>query len=233
MKVFPVVHINEIGVATEQASRALDYGADGVYLINHKGSIGEVFNTFNILDKAKPGSFIGVNLLGVRPRDALRIMNDLYADKLISRVPDGLWTDDALDERTAGETLAYKNQTPSIKGVRYLGGIAFKYTQSYSENPNAVQQLTAEAQDRVDVVTTSGAGTGKPPTVAKIVAMHQVANGANKLLAVASGIDSTNIAKFQGIVDEVLVASSIETAPYSGIFDADKLKEIISLAHSL
>lgn len=47
MKVFPVVHINMSETAVVQAKTALDYGADGVYLIDHKGSAGTVLDTLD------------------------------------------------------------------------------------------------------------------------------------------------------------------------------------------
>ena len=52
-------------------------------------------------------------------------------------------------------------------------------------------------------------------------------------LAVASGISIENIADYQGIVDEVLVSSSVETAPYSGVFDPFRLHAFIRAAHEL
>jgi predicted TIM-barrel enzyme len=235
MKVFPVVHINDSAEAVFQASTALEFGADGVYLINHHGKdqLGDLFNTFNKLNYVKPDSFIGVNLLGVRPLAACIVMNRLHTDKTISRIPDGLWADNALTESQMGETLAYKKQVGGMDGLRYLGGISFKYTGTFTENPALASQLTSEALERVDVITTSGAGTGTPPTVAKITAMKNIADSAHKPLAVASGIDVGNVTNYQGIVDELLVASSVETEPYSGIFDQQKLQTLITLVHSL
>lgn len=37
MRVYPVVHINTPEVAVEQATLAIELGADGVYLIDHQG----------------------------------------------------------------------------------------------------------------------------------------------------------------------------------------------------
>jgi phosphoribosylanthranilate isomerase len=52
-------------------------------------------------------------------------------------------------------------------------------------------------------------------------------------LAVASGLSIENIDDYAGLIDEVLVASSVETKPYSGVFDTAKLKQFIDKAHSL
>lgn len=233
MKVFPVVHINESGEAVTQATHALDLGADGVYLINHWGNTEELFDTFNKLDIAKPKAFIGMNLLDLRPLDACRVMKNLHDRNSLQRIPNSLWADNALTETRNCETLNYIRQVGGMESMSYLGGISFKYTTTYTEEPMLAYNLTLAALDRVDVVTTSGAGTGTPPTVAKIAAMKSAASNAGKPLAVASGIDSNNIGNFEGIVDEVLVSSSVETTPFSGIFDAKKLKLFIELAHNL
>ncbi len=49
----------------------------------------------------------------------------------------------------------------------------------------------------------------------------------------ASGIGLGNIDDYAGIVDQVLVASSVEPEPYSGIFDATKLAEFIAIANDI
>lgn len=50
-------------------------------------------------------------------------------------------------------------------------------------------------------------------------------------LAIASGMAVDDIEAFQGVVDEILVASSVETGLYSGVFDKRKLHALIDSAH--
>lgn len=233
MRVYPVVHINNSIEAVNEASHALELGADGVYLIDHSCDVDKVVDTFNQLSSVKSDAFIGVNLLGMGPLAACVAIKDLCDDRNLNRIPDGLWVDDALTEVEAGETLAYKKRIGGMNGMRYLGGISFKYTATFTEDPGLAYQLTIDALERVDTVTTSGAGTGTPPTVEKISAMKHAAGDAGKMLAVASGVSLENIANYKGIIDEVLVASSVETAPYSGVFDTDKLQTFIKVAHNL
>lgn len=60
----------------------------------------------------------------------------------------------------------------------------------------------------VDVVTTSGPGTGEPPTVEKLATMRQALG--DRALAVASGITPENVEPFLPYVDAFLVATGIE-----------------------
>ena len=83
---------------------------------------------------------------------------------------------------------------------------------------------------RLEFNTTSGSGTGIPPTVAKLRAMREAAA---RPIAVASGISSSNIGNYESLVDEILVASSVETAPYSGVFEMAALARTIEAAHGL
>ena len=76
MKVFPVVHINMSETAVVQAKTALDYGADGVYLIDHKGSAGTVLDTLDQLRSVRPGSYAGVNLLGYSALGAVQQLQE-------------------------------------------------------------------------------------------------------------------------------------------------------------
>jgi predicted TIM-barrel enzyme len=148
-------------------------------------------------------------------------------------IPNALWADDVTDnfEQRPQEFLEHKNQDPLLKHVKLAGGIAFKYTPTFTENPSIARSEVENLKDAVDIVTTSGAGTGQPPTAEKLRAV-KIAAG-DKPVAVASGISAENISDFAGSVDQILVSTSIETEPYSGIFDKDKLKEIIELAHKI
>lgn len=227
MKVFPVVHINDHHIAVEQAHVALGLGADGVYLISHGGGRDNVLDVLNLVRRTAPTSFLGVNLLGQSTESALRRIHEYGLDTGI--FADGLWSDDIMDDqaRPSG-AMHYKAAHPELAGVDLLGGVAFKYTPTYTDDPIAAAAAAHQSEPFVDVVTTSGPGTGMPPLPAKIAAMK---HAIGKPLAVASGIGLDNIDDYAGIVDQLLVASSVETEPYSGIFAATKLAEFITVAH--
>lgn len=230
-EIFPVVHINSIKQAVEQAGVALDLGADGVYLIDHmSGHSDKLLQALRRTSAEYPDGFVGVNFLN--HSNALDAFDDLRTAKaveIISSYPDGLWVDDA--SRADFETLALREQYPELKTIRYLGGVAFKYTVRYTDNPDIAVLEAKQFSGFVDVVTTSGPGTGRPPRPEKIAAMKRAIGG--QPLAVASGVDIDNLPDYGGNIDQLLVASSIETVKGSGIFDEAKLRDLIQLAHKL
>ena len=83
--------------------------------------------------------------------------------------------------------------------------------------------------DEVDIVTTSGPGTDRPASIEKIKAIRQAIG--EKPLGLASGVSIENIDNLKPYVDDVLVSSSIETAPYSGEFVRPKLYELVQAAY--
>lgn len=232
MKIFPVVHINNPETAVEQANLAYDEGADGVYLIDHRMTSGDtkLFNVFNALAEQRgDDAYLGVNLLGLSAEKAMVRIDSAVEGRSLVRTPDGLWSDDTLSSFDPFE--AYRSLKNShVASMRFLGGVTFKYTDRFTENPDFAASDTRWLSPAVDVVTTSGKGTGSPPSVAKIAAMKLATD---KPLAVASGISLENIADYEGIVDEILAASSVETESYSGVFDPVKLRALIAAAHSL
>jgi predicted TIM-barrel enzyme len=232
MEVYPVVHINDPETAKEQAELALDFGADGVYLIDHHGRTQPIFDTMRKIRAERPNSFIGVNFLGHTIDDVYEMIDRSSKDGGPNILPNAVWADDVQDNFVEPESfLKQKKRSPTLTEIKLLGGISFKYTPTFTEDPKRASAETTRLRDAVDVVTTSGAGTGKAPTVEKLRAVKQAAG--DKPVAVASGISTKNIKNFDGLVDQILVSSSVETRPYSGIFDEEKLKEIIQAAHDL
>lgn len=228
MKVFPVVHINDSETACRQAEVALDAGADGIYLIDHiTADPGMLFEVHNHLDTA---AFIGINMLGHTALESLIITNQALQSGRLERPIDALWADDVRADRPFDAVMEYKQRNNLVSKVQYYGGVAFKYTQTYTDNPEIAAQEVQFLDTSVDVVTTSGKGTGKAPTVEKIKAMRAATN---KSLAIASGVTIDNVRNYAGIIDEVLIASSIETGHYSGVFDKKKMTDFIQTVHAV
>jgi len=232
VEIYPVVHINRsVGLAVEQAEVAREAGADGVYLIDHNGYTPiNLIDTYNATVEQNPAFFVGINNLYARSglETFEMLLESKKQDQLI-RYPDGLWVDDA--DPNKEEIVRYRERYPALKAIHYFGGVAFKGTNLYTDVPEIAALEARKLMDYVDVVTTSGFGTGLPPNAAKIKAMKEVIG--NKDLAIASGVSLENIGDYAGLFDKLLVASSVETAKYSGVFDEKVLRETIQAAHEL
>jgi len=238
MKIFPVVHIvdSNVNIAARESNRAFEAGADGIYLIDHHGQNANkrpLLETFYTVKNESPDRYVGLNILGASPLEAVRaIVRSIARSKGLLPQPSGLWIDDMREDGiNRNSAIEFRNSHPSINQMKLLGGVAFKYTETYTEDPDLAFYETEWLKDSVDSIVTSGSATGKEPTTEKLIAMKQSAE--NKPLVVASGISIDNIEKFDGIVDQVLVSSSIETYPGSGKFEKSKLKALIEVAHSL
>lgn len=237
MEIFPVVHIGEnLNEAARQAHIAHELGAKGVYLIDHHNGSRDtrpLFQLVNAIKTEDASRYVGVNILGFGPEAAIRHISEEFEEgDDLQFVPDSLWNDDMRHGRLDPmQAMRLKSFRPELADLSIHGGVAFKYTRTFTEDPETASAEVTVLKDTVDVVTTSGAGTGTPPSVEKIAAMKQ-AIGEQKL-AVASGISLDNIHKYQGILDQILVASSVETYPGSGVFDKRELQDFIDAAREL
>lgn len=229
VEIYPVVHINDPTEAVTQAQLALDSGADGIYLIDHlDGDPGVLFDVYSEVATNNPDSYVGVNMLGHPVAAlALREIGQAHFRGVLPRLPSGLWVDNA---KLYPELLDTMYQIdPTLRSIRLLGGAAFKYTQHYTENPRKAAREAVSVMPYVDVVTTSGKGTGHAPNPKKIQAMKKAIG--DKSLAIASGITADNLHEYDGHFDQLLVSTGVEVEPYSGIFDPVKLQELVDLAH--
>ncbi len=233
MKLFPVVHVSSVGQALEQAKIAYESDSDGVYLIQHMGRKGLLDDALAQVVHEFPDNYIGVNYLGAKNAvGAYRHIARLLNEGLVDRLPDAIWVDDAESEKQMFRQLeAERDIMPELRDVRLLGGVCFKYTNGYTDDPLVATAHVNYYGREIDVVTTSGEGTGHAPSVDKIKAMKLVLG--DRQLAVASGVDIHNVSSYEGYLDEVLVASSVETHPYSGKFVPEKIKALANEVHRL
>jgi predicted TIM-barrel enzyme len=234
MKILPVVHINEVSTAVDQGEKAFEAGADGVFLIDHHNcaaSTDNLFEVFNRLRTDDDKRFIGINILGLGGLSALKAVDFAidYGDLL--RAPDALWYDNARNALTLGDAMEFRDNIANVAAVRLMGGVAFKYTPEQTNHPESAFAEAADLKGIVDIVTTSGLGTGEPPSVAKIARMRAAIG--EQELAIASGINVSNIRSFEPFVDQVLVSTSIETEPQSGVFDMNAMRALVERAHEL
>ena len=238
MKIFPVVHVRTPEQATEQSALAMEYGADGVYLIHHGDAAPALNRAFNaVAAELGDTAYIGLNYLDLpRPDLAFGALSLAVLEGWLHRYPNALWVDDALmgvenESAYLEEVKRKRTAVPELGTVRFLGGAAFKASSHYTADPELAAKAAVNIAPFVDVVTTSGAGTGYPPTPEKIAAMKAVIG--EHPLAVASGVDIENLSSYGTAIDELLVATSIETHRGSGIFATQKLAELIESVHEV
>ncbi len=212
---FPVIHALDYNHAMRNTELAFECGADGVFLINMGYSADKLMGFYPKVREQFPSSWIGLNLLGV---SLLNLFN--YEIDTAS----GLWVDDAkisvdpLDNKT-GQAHAFLELKKTYSGL-YFGGTVFKYTPSYSEDPIICSQAAEVAASFMDVVTTSGSGTGFKAPLEKMKAMKTAIGQAP--LAVASGITPENVHSYLDYVDSFLVSTGISYK------DTDELNPILT-----
>ena len=219
----PVVHPVSRDRALAAVEVAVEAGADGVFLIDQGLQEREVVALIGEVYRRHPALWVGVNLLSRAPADALA-----FALAGTGRI-DGIWSDNAgIDERAVEQPHAQAfvdaRRRLGWQGL-YFGGVAFKYQR---EVPRAeLGRATAIAAAYMDVVCTSGAGTGRAADPAKPRAMRE---GAGVALALASGVTTANVAEYLPYVDAYLVGTGIERE--LGVLDPDETKRLATAIHA-
>jgi uncharacterized protein len=193
----PVVHVEDEVQAIRNSSLAADCGADGVFLINHTINHTELIRCYEKVRNKLPTFWIGLNCLDLG-RSALGVVPHDTA---------GLWVDDGGITECASATesarvFAQAKDLINWPGL-YFGGVAFKYQREVKN----VEMVARLAVPFMDVVTTSGSGTGKAAAVSKVRAMKSVMG--NHPLAIASGITRENVEEYMPYVDCYLVATGV------------------------
>ena len=223
-KVFlPVIHPVSREVALGSIRTAVEAGADGIFLIDQGMTSGEVLDFVPEVHALYPGLWIGVNLLDTEAH--------LVVPRVVGLPIGGIWSDDAginelSDRQVRAELFREARVGHSWDGL-YFGGVAFKYQRVV---PTEWLPLAAEkAAPWMDVITTSGLGTGLAAEVDKVEAMRST--GVVHPIGLASGITPENVGTFLPHVDAYLVASGIETAKYSGVLVPERTKALADRIH--
>lgn len=217
--VLPVIHVVSEAQALRNARIAREADADGVFLINHGLPWRDLLRIHAVVERALPGWWIGVNCLDLAPE---QVFNEIPASVA------GVWVDDGCirEDRpvqTEASALA-RVRAASGKQALLFGGVAFKYQRPVHD----VAKAARIAAGYMDVVTTSGPGTGHAADVAKIRAMKE-ALGA-KPLAIASGITPENVGEYLPIADIFLVATGISSS--FDELDAAKVAALVARVHA-
>lgn len=199
-EIIPVIHmINENQVLTN-VEICLSCGIEKIFIINHQTTSEELIKCTKRVKDTYPTLWVGVNMLDKYVEDAI-----LYEFGF-----DGLWCDQSI------KLEDYKHR--KFEGMLFTG-LAFKY----QPQPKDIELACKESILTSDVSTTSGPGTGKAADINKILQLRN--HLGEHPMAIASGVNSTNIDSYKGVVDYLLVASSITSA--SEIIYKDKLLELL------
>jgi hypothetical protein len=200
--VLVVVHVTSGEQALRNSQIAQEAGADGVFLINHGIDTASLKATWSAVTTAMPRFWVGVNDLTTPAIETARSWQAGLA---------GVWEDHTVMARdlpylTSARTRAVQwaaLDTPPL----LFGGVAFKYGPDESLTGDRLAALASAATQFVDVVTTSGPGTGYSARLTKIATIRAAIG--DSPLAIASGITAENVADYLPYADCFLVASGI------------------------
>jgi predicted TIM-barrel enzyme len=210
--ILPVIHVDGLDQALRNTDRAISNGCDGVFLINHQDSAKWLLEVHQKVREQCPDIWIGVNLLDKQPWDAF---------KLLDEGVNGLWVDQAFIGEDGSQAIPKKIHKDRIrsgwKGL-YFGGVAFKYQQPVED----LAEVSRVAGEFMDVITTSGPGTGKAAEIEKIREMRSASSAP---LAIASGVTVENVGGYLPIADCFLVATGISESWTE--LDPVKVKQLV------
>lgn len=210
--IFAVIHARGQAEAYANADLAIQCGCDGVFFISH----GEL-SSESIVDIARNYgnllAHVGVNLLGTQVTD---IVENVSCGKIHM-----LWSDYTPTD-AEHQIFEAKRKEQSFPFIFY-GGIAFKY----QPQPKDLFAAAYQARETVDVLTTSGVGTGLAPDLEKLATL---AEGFGKKIAVASGVTPENVVSMLPYVDHFLVATGISSNFHT--IDEDKCKALVDAIRS-
>ena len=218
----PVVHPISREAALEAIRVARTCGVKGVFLIDQGMSEREVLRLAREVRDQYPSLWIGLNLLS---RTAAKTLTTTYNRGW--RV-DGIWSDWAgiEENRVVGSSHpvaeAFLNARRAARwdGL-YFGGVAFKYQREVA--PSDLGVAAEMSVPYMDVLCTSGPGTGHPADIEKVRALR--AGLGDHAMALASGVTPENVRSYMPYVQAFLVGTGIEQQ--LGVFDPAKIEALL------
>jgi hypothetical protein len=225
----PVIHLPEDGRLGRAAVKiALDAGADGVFLINQGTSTDNITRNLIPAYRKEFGAdlWIGVNPLGTSVEQFILRSGESPETRI-----DGVWSDDSgVDSLRTDAYIRAKDaylearKNTGWKGL-YFGGTAFKTQRDIPADKLAL--VATRAASFMEVVCTSGRGTGIAADVPKVKAMRETIPTVP--MALASGISPENVDPFLPYVEAYLVATGIEKS--FGVLDPARTKALADKIH--
>lgn len=189
-------------------------GIRDVFILSHGGTLYDDSKNLNViaLMMKMMGFWVGCNYL----------QNDVEEE--LAKFPidhvDAIWYDNSWAGIKSEWTKHRWNLKLKYSAPMMYGGVAFKYC----PQPKSLQEACDVAVENMDVIVTSGNGTGEAADIEKINTMKRIVNG-RKPLAIASGITPENINDYD--CDIVMVNTGISDDFYS--INESKLKRLIKV----
>lgn len=180
-RIYTVIHAVDQAQVEQNLRIAIEANVDGVFLINHEVHVADLRTLLLLMRKQFPDTWIGVNYLG----GVSQYLLPQLADKA-----HGLWMDGL-------------PRTKLNLGIPVLGGVGFKY----QHTGLTLEQEVAKALPLVDVLVTSGPGTGEAADPRKVEYLKSLAP--NTPLGLASGLTPENVKNYLPWVDWLLVATGV------------------------
>ena len=216
MEIIPVIHLISIEQARANIETCLLSDIKKVFLIGHGSNSvpGKITHIFQLLKADYPEMWYGVNYL--------TLPNDEALQEVTKYGYDGIWTDNAdLSKERIIHADFFLHRKPA--SVTYFGGVEFKY--QIPPKPEYLDEMYKHAVNLIDVITTSGPGTGLEISLNKLSRIRKSIG--EHPLAVASGVNKSNIKNISEYANYALVASSI-TNYQDELIVSDKLKELMN-----
>lgn len=211
---FAVIHSRVGQEARDNAELAINCGMNGVFFISHGNMHSNaVIEMAKMFKQNHSNIAVGVNLLGERIQSAISESQDAMLDMV--------WTDETPSENDCRVIRSFKDN--GLWKIKWYGGVAFKY----QPQPEDLTIAAKEAVGVIDVLTTSGVGTGHAPDIEKL---KTLSDGFGQRVAVASGASVENIEAMLPYVGDFLIATSISRDFYT--LDEKKCLALVKVARS-
>jgi predicted TIM-barrel enzyme len=217
--VFTVIHVEYEEQALRNCEIARTANVEGVFLINHGMSSKDLLKIHHTAFQEFPDWWIGVNCLGDDPSETFKMVTEEVA---------GIWVDNAmidenLDNQSDADMIKKAQEDSGWQGL-YFGGVDFKYQRHVDD----LEKASTIAMQYMDVVTTSGIGTGKAADTTKIQRMKKALG--DFPLAIASGIRPDNVEFYLDKADCFLVATGISRTWTE--LDEELVKQLVEIVKS-
>lgn len=215
--IVPVIHVIDYDQVKTNAETCLEAGVDHIFIIDHDSRNHPTFlsNIYARLKKEHPELWIGINFLFLDNVDSLELCNNLGAN--------ACWCDNAHLLKPGEDSKAKLIASHRSSKTLYFGGVEFKYQRQ--PKGEDLEWVYSNAKKLVDVITTSGPGTGREIEIRKLARIRELVG--NHPIAVASGVNERNKKEIEKYADYLMVASSI-TDPISELISLDMLRRLLA-----